>query len=150
MKTVQKILAFIGLLSLCALFVYAIQEAPTDENFEKKLINDYNVYALQIPENLEGIKLATDKRKNIFLIFKETVNNAVKYSKCNSLNIQFAYLNNYLKLTVSDNGQGFDQQAEKTGNGLKNIADRAKNINATLNISSRPGYGTTIELRCPV
>jgi len=104
----------------------------------------------QIPENLEGIKLATDKRKNIFLIFKETVNNAVKYSKCNSLNIQFAYLNNYLKLTVSDNGQGFDQQAEKTGNGLKNIADRAKNINATLNISSRPGYGTTIELRCPV
>ncbi|HMR14899.1 MAG: lytic transglycosylase domain-containing protein [Confluentibacter sp.] len=53
MKTVQKILAFIGLLSLCALFVYAIQEAPTDENFEKKLINDYNVYALQIPENLD-------------------------------------------------------------------------------------------------
>ena len=53
MKTVQKILAFIGLLGLCALFVYAIQEAPTDENFEKKLINDYNVYALQIPENLD-------------------------------------------------------------------------------------------------
>ena len=53
MKIVQKILAFIGLLSLCALFVYAIQEAPTDENFEKKLINDYNVYALQIPENLD-------------------------------------------------------------------------------------------------
>ncbi|MFG6685515.1 lytic transglycosylase domain-containing protein [Mariniflexile sp. HNIBRBA6329] len=53
MKTIQKILAFVGLLSLCALFVYALQDAPTDENFEKKLINDYNVYALQVPGNLD-------------------------------------------------------------------------------------------------
>ncbi len=53
MKIIQKILAFIGLLSVCALCVYAFQEAPTDENFEKKLINDYNIYALQIPEKLD-------------------------------------------------------------------------------------------------
>ncbi|MDO5969733.1 lytic transglycosylase domain-containing protein [Flavivirga aquimarina] len=52
MKTVQKLLAFVGLLSLSALFIYALQDAPTDENFEKKLINDYNVYALQVPDNL--------------------------------------------------------------------------------------------------
>lgn len=53
MKMVQKALAFVGLLSLCALFIYALQDAPTDENFEKQLINDYNVYALQVPENLD-------------------------------------------------------------------------------------------------
>ncbi|MCB4798754.1 lytic transglycosylase domain-containing protein [Neotamlana laminarinivorans] len=53
MKIVQKALAFVGLLSLCGLFIYALQDAPTDENFETKLINDYNVYALQIPDNLE-------------------------------------------------------------------------------------------------
>ena len=52
MKIVVKALALVGLLSLCALFVYALQDAPTDENFEKKLINDYNVYALQIPEDI--------------------------------------------------------------------------------------------------
>jgi hypothetical protein len=52
MKIVQKGLAFVGLLSLCALFIYALQDAPTDENFETKLINDYNVYALQIPDGL--------------------------------------------------------------------------------------------------
>ncbi|WP_339917710.1 lytic transglycosylase domain-containing protein [Yeosuana marina] len=52
MKIVEKVLAFVGLLSLTALFIYALQDAPTDENFEKKLINDYNVYALQIPHNL--------------------------------------------------------------------------------------------------
>ncbi|MGC1205389.1 MAG: lytic transglycosylase domain-containing protein [Flavobacteriaceae bacterium] len=52
MKTIQKALAFVGLLSLCALFIYALQDAPTDENFETKLINDYNVYALQVPDDL--------------------------------------------------------------------------------------------------
>jgi hypothetical protein len=52
MKIIQKALAFVGLLSLCALFIYALQDAPTDENFETKLINDYNIYALQIPEDL--------------------------------------------------------------------------------------------------
>ncbi|MEP1489590.1 MAG: lytic transglycosylase domain-containing protein [Algibacter sp.] len=52
MKIVQKGLAFVGLLSLCFLFIYALQDAPTDENFEKKLVNDYNVYALQVPSDL--------------------------------------------------------------------------------------------------
>lgn len=52
MKWVKNTLAFIGLASLMMIFAYAMQDAPTDENFERKLINDYNVYALQIPANL--------------------------------------------------------------------------------------------------
>ncbi|MEP3838434.1 MAG: lytic transglycosylase domain-containing protein [Algibacter sp.] len=53
MKIIQKALAFVGLLSLCGLFIFALQDAPTDENFETKLINDYNVYALQVPDYLD-------------------------------------------------------------------------------------------------
>jgi membrane-bound lytic murein transglycosylase D len=53
MKIIQKLLALVGLLSLCALFIYALQDAPTDENFGKKLINDYNVYAIQVPDKLD-------------------------------------------------------------------------------------------------
>lgn len=53
MKIVQKVLAGIGLLCLGALFINAFQEAPTDENLEKKIINDYNVYALQVPDYLD-------------------------------------------------------------------------------------------------
>jgi len=52
MKIIQKVLAFVGLLSLCALFIFAFQDAPTDEHFETKLINDYNVYAIQVPDDL--------------------------------------------------------------------------------------------------
>lgn len=53
MQFVQKTLSFIGLMSLVGLLIYAVQDAPTDENFEKKLINDYNVYALQVPSYLD-------------------------------------------------------------------------------------------------
>ena len=53
MKKIQKALALVGLLSLAGLFINALQDAPTDENFEKKIINDYNVYALQVPDYLD-------------------------------------------------------------------------------------------------
>ena len=53
MQFIQKTLSFIGLISLVGLLIYAVQDAPTDENFEKKLINDYNVYAIQVPSYLD-------------------------------------------------------------------------------------------------
>jgi len=52
MKTIKNIFACLGLLSLSALFIFAVQDAPSDDNLEKKIINDYNVYALNVPENL--------------------------------------------------------------------------------------------------
>lgn len=53
MKLVKNTLAAIGLVAIGALSINAMQEAPTDENFEKKLINDYNVYALQVPKYMD-------------------------------------------------------------------------------------------------
>jgi peptidoglycan lytic transglycosylase D len=53
MKTIKNILACVGLLSLAGLLVFAVQDAPSDENLEKKIINEYNVYALNVPDNLD-------------------------------------------------------------------------------------------------
>ena len=53
MKTIKNLLAFVGLLSLSALLIFAVQDAPSDDNLEKKIINDYNVYALNVPDDLE-------------------------------------------------------------------------------------------------
>jgi len=53
MKTIKNLLAFVGLLSLAALLIFAVQDAPSDDNLEKKIINDYNVYALNVPEKLD-------------------------------------------------------------------------------------------------
>ena len=52
MMNVKNILAAIGLIGVTAVSVQAVQDAPTNENLEKKLVNDYNVYALPLPENL--------------------------------------------------------------------------------------------------
>ncbi len=53
MKTIGKIGLGIGILAICAVSIHAVQDAPTDENFEKKLVNDYNVYALPLPESMD-------------------------------------------------------------------------------------------------
>ena len=53
MKIIRNTLSVIGLISLAGLFVFAVQDAPSDENLEKKIINDYNVYALAVPDYLE-------------------------------------------------------------------------------------------------
>lgn len=53
MKIIKNILALIGLLSVSGLLIFAVQDAPGDDNLEKKIINDYNVYALNIPKNLD-------------------------------------------------------------------------------------------------
>ncbi len=53
MKTIGKVGLGIAVLAVCALSIHAVQDAPTDENFEKKLVNDYNVYALPLPEKMD-------------------------------------------------------------------------------------------------
>lgn len=55
MQIFKNILAAIGLISLSGLFIFAVQEAPKEQAIESesKLINDYNVYALEVPDYLE-------------------------------------------------------------------------------------------------
>lgn len=89
-------------------------------------------------------------RKNIYLIYKEAVNNAVKYSQCRQISISFTRDLKSLSMTISDDGAGFDTKAKQMGNGLINMQRRADEINAALNISSYLQTGTSIRLTVPV
>lgn len=55
MKIIKNILAIVGLVCLSGLFIFAVQEAPSDNhlNNDRKLINDYNVYAISVPVHME-------------------------------------------------------------------------------------------------
>lgn len=53
MRMMKNILLTLGLMCLLVLLIFAVQEPPTDENFKKKIINDYNIYALQVPDYLD-------------------------------------------------------------------------------------------------
>ncbi len=93
-----------------------------------------------------GIKL----RRDIFLFFKESLNNAVKYSHGSSIIIKLGVQFNQLNLEITDNGVGFDPDRPGTGNGLANLKSRATLMNAALSIQSSAGKGTSIGLKLPL
>jgi signal transduction histidine kinase/ligand-binding sensor domain-containing protein len=94
--------------------------------------------------------LDIETRKNIYLIFKEAVNNALKYSGCSELKIKIEPLQQRLRMSIADNGCGFDPGMDKDGNGLPNMKARAEELKGGLKIISSPGNGTVIELDCPL
>ena len=53
MKRINTFLTCLGLVGLSGFLIFGVQDAPSDENLETKIINDYNVYALNVPDNLE-------------------------------------------------------------------------------------------------
>ncbi|MCZ8355398.1 MAG: tetratricopeptide repeat protein [Cyclobacteriaceae bacterium] len=98
----------------------------------------------------QGIVLDSEKRKNIFLIFKEAINNAAKYSQAKNVRVTLAYSQNHLFMKVSDDGIGFDVAQSKSGNGLRNLQTRAKEIGGELTINSSVDSGTLIDFKLSV
>ena len=94
--------------------------------------------------------LGMERRRNLWLIFKEMITNAVKHSECSELNISFTLKENHLNLTVSDNGKGFDPKKSTEGNGVKNIQTRSNALNGKINLTTSPGNGTDWALSVPV
>ena len=105
---------------------------------------------LVAPESLNRIKLSMDTRKNLYLIFKEAVNNLAKYSNSSEAVVHFKRDKNFLEMQISDRGIGFTESAAGKGNGLENMRSRAKDMHAQLDILSSNGSGTTIRLRMPL
>jgi len=98
----------------------------------------------------ENLVLNADQRKNLFLIFKESINNAAKYSQADKIEINLHQQDHSLVMSIKDNGQGFDEQKVKAGNGLRNLRERAKEINARLELKSKVGAGTEVNLNVPI
>lgn len=100
--------------------------------------------------SIEEIRLEMVQRKNIYLIFKEALNNAVKYSGTEKIEVKTSITGKQLELLVKDEGNGFDPAIVKRGNGLDNIRNRAHELNGQVTIDSSTGKGTTIKLMVPV
>ena len=90
-------------------------------------------------------KIAIQLRQNLFLIFKETINNIVRHSQADEVSIELTNSGGRFIMTISDNGKGFDLQNSGTGNGIKNIKMRAERIGAQIEIINN--NGATIILR---
>jgi signal transduction histidine kinase/ligand-binding sensor domain-containing protein len=126
------------------------QVAVKMKEFAAEILEPKNIdYAFNIENNTLTLNLDVEKRKNIFLIFKEAVNNAAKYSEGDKLTVSLMVRNGTLHLSVEDNGKGFEAIVPR-GNGLKNMEDRAHSMNGKMVQRSKPGAGTFIELEVPL
>lgn len=99
------------------------------------------------PENINQRELTGDKRRNLFLCVKETLNNALKHSKASEIRIYFV-TDDVLTIKIVDNGIGIDmQKLRQFGNGLKNISKRMESIGGTYSIENNNNNGTVTTLR---
>jgi len=87
---------------------------------------------------------------NAYRIIQESLKNCVKHAKSENVSVLFQLVEDKLKLTITDDGVGFDTNKRKKGIGLKNIISRAKKIKAELEVDSKPGKGTKIQVIIPV
>lgn len=112
------------------------------EYFEMTPIN----CRINTPDRIEPRELTGDKRRNLFLCVKETLNNTLKHSRATEVRIYFV-IDKDLQITIHDNGVGIDMlRIRQFGNGLKNIAKRMENIGGSYRVERMDGTVTTILL----
>jgi signal transduction histidine kinase len=104
----------------------------------------------EIQDDLKKMKLPVEYRRNLYLICKEAVNNAVKYSDCTQIVIGGAQTDHQVTFSVHDNGHGFDDGVQMPGNGLRNMRERASESKMELKIETWSGEGTRISMNCKV
>src|SRR5579862_1008829 len=120
--------------------------------FAGELLSGKNILLqFEVHDKVKSIKLPMEKRKNVYLIFKEAITNAYKYSNAKTVNVTITAGLNILLMIIADDGIGFDTDKKSlAGNGLKNMETRAKEIGARLNVTSLQTKSTRVELRIPV
>lgn len=138
--------------------VWAIK--PDNDKLENMLIRmrEYASHTLE-PKNIEVVfsveeqalsqSLNMQQRRDFFLIFKEAINNAAKYSQATRVEIGLKKEKDCLYLRISDNGIGFITNKETSSNGLKNMKTRAGALQGSLDIQSGPGRGTIVMATVP-
>lgn len=105
---------------------------------------------MKVPVSLAKIELPVESCHNIYLLAKEAINNAVKYSYASILELSASHSDNAIEFIIRDNGKGFNTETVKKGNGLLNMQKRAEEVAAKLSVQSVFDEGTVISLKCKI
>lgn len=104
---------------------------------------------LDLPLDLPDWSLPSRLRHNLFLAFKEALNNTVKHAAAHEVEITLRVEERRIRLVVRDDGRGF-VSPPSAGNGLDNMRARLESLGGTCRITSNPGQGTTVEFELDV
>ncbi len=102
-------------------------------------------FSFKIDENLKSKKLSSVEGMNVYRTIQEAINNSLKYANAKNIQIEAIKSNDQTKITISDNGIGFNEAEIIQGNGLNNMKKRIEEIGGKIHISSSEN-GTTIEV----
>jgi ligand-binding sensor domain-containing protein/signal transduction histidine kinase len=122
-------------------------------------------FRFRAPDAEKDIRLSADLRREVYLIFKECVNNLVKHSGCTEAELELRIVNGWIVLRISDDGRGFDTGATASssgangdngnngaslgGHGLASMHRRAVALGGTFEVKSAKGRGTVSTLKVP-
>lgn len=101
-------------------------------------------YEFHFPE-ISSFELTNEQKRNLLLISKEALHNIIKHSQATMVHLRTSTENNCFYFVISDNGRGFTaNMIQNTGNGLRNMKARAKEMGGSLEVINKKG--TTIKL----
>lgn len=109
------------------------------------MCTEANIEVHALPD-LPDIKLPLGHRRNLVLIQKEVLNNAIRHAGATEIRIAIDLVGDHLKINVSDNGNGYDPASVVAGRGSKTIASRAKSMDAVLQIKTAVHEGTAVSI----
>ncbi|OSZ73574.1 hypothetical protein CAP36_16275 [Chitinophagaceae bacterium IBVUCB2] len=126
------------------------ETAARMRRYAAELFDACNIrYELKMDPHIAEKKIMMEQRRDLFLIFKESVNNIQKHAAASSVSISLFIEKDNLKLLISDDGKGFDPTQLTHRNGISNIKNRVSRWKGTITIQSGNGQGTTIDVRLP-
>lgn len=119
--------------------------------FARPLLQSQNIiFTFDHDQAVESAKISEASRQNLFLIFKEAINNVAKYANCKNCKVKLSLQNKMIHCSITDDGIGFDSALPTARNGLLNMKLRATELKGKLQITSKPGAGTSINLQLPL
>ena len=104
----------------------------------------------EIDENIESGITGLKARRLLLLFAKEAINNAIKHSGANSIRFAIQKSNDYLIMSIEDNGRGIGDLDFTKGNGLSNLKHRADQLNGHFSIETLKSGGTLVECMIPI
>jgi len=108
-------------------------------------------YTIEFPEQIPLIRLSNVQRRNLFLVTKESLNNALKHARASFIALKVTIDASQVVFTISDNGVGMGENpGTHLSNGLRNMKGRIYEINGTFEVVSSEGEGTHIVFSMPI
>lgn len=108
-------------------------------------------WVLDGPFEADHCVLDSRHRHQLFLAFKEALTNVVRHSKASEVRLNFQMKQNQIRLTISDNGQGWARGDQTEGmDGVINMRTRLQKLGGRFEITSKTGAGTVVRFDVPL